>query len=241
MISIRPHSFFPKGFILNPNNVNSSLNQSMPYNSNDVSFCGSLFGSLKQNFIQINRMNHHCNEFTRIQRESKKIFELGLQFYEGKRYKKDYEKAFQYFLLAANKGNVEAQFSVGIFYYCGLGMNHPNKYKSFNYFKMAANKKHPKAQYCYAMCLAKGEGIRTNLPKAIRYFRLSAENGYDEGQYCYGRCLFNGFEIKQDFKQASILFKKSLDQGNPKAEFFYDLCSNPSVNANKYKSCYKIA
>lgn len=195
----------------------------------------SFFGSQYQQFLQINRQKSSFTETNNSIGDLKKTYESTKQKEETAH---NYEKELAYLKQSAYKGNAESQFSLGIFYYCGLGMKKPNKFKSFQFFKIASKNHHSKAQYCYGICLAKGEGVKVNKIKAVRYFRISADNGYDEAQYCYGRCLFNGYEIKQDLKEASYYFKKALDQGNKKAEFFYNLCFHPKINPNKYKLCF---
>lgn len=247
MISRLSHS----RHILDANNINISyISSSIAYQNESSDFLPTVnfgFGSRKQFFLQTDRLNCFLKEINKIHNESEMNYQHALQYYEGQ---KNYEKAVYYYRLAAEKGNINAQFSLGILYYCGIGMKESNKETAFKYLKQAAINGHPKAQYCYGICLANGEGIRMNKSKAVRYFRLSAENGYDEAQYCYARCLFNAFGIKQDYKEAAKYFRMAFEQGNPKAAFFYGLClhqglgvkedKNEALNLLKYAADNKI-
>lgn len=188
------------------------------------SICFSNIGCQYIPFLNVNRMTRIYNKIKGIQLESEKNAKHALQFYEGKKVKKNLERSFYYYNLAANKGNIQAHFALGLYYYSGIGMKKENKEKSFKHFKYAAMKGNAKAQYCYGMCLYRGEGVKLNKTKGIRYFRLSAQNGYDEAQYLYGRCLYEGYGIRKNIDEAEKYFKNAIKQGNIKANFYYDLC-----------------
>jgi TPR repeat protein len=55
-------------------------------------------------------------------------------YYNGKGIEKDYKKAFNYYTLAANKGNKEAQYNLGIMYLKGEGIN-KDEIKAKEWFK----------------------------------------------------------------------------------------------------------
>lgn len=240
MISQLSHSSFSRS-ILDANNINigyiGNISSFRDHNlsTTSLSICNFGFGSRKQSFLQTDRLKFFSKESNIIQNEAEMNYQHALQYYEGQGTPKNYEKAVYYYRLAADKGNVNAQFSLGILYYCGIGMKSPNKSASFRYLKAAALNGHAKAQYCYGICLANGEGVKMNKTKAVRFFRLSAENGYDEAQYCYGRCLFNAFGIKQDYKEAAKYFKMAFEQGNAKAAFFYGLCLHQGLGVKEDK------
>lgn len=188
------------------------------------SFCSNI-GCKYISFLQIDRQKTFNNNNMKTNHlESEKDANYALQLYEGKNVKKNIGKSLYYYNLAANKGNVQAHFALGLYYYSGIGMKKENKEKSFKHFKYAAMKGNAKAQYCYGMCLYRGEGVKLNKIKGIRYFRLSAQNGYDEAQYLYGRCLYEGYEIRKNIDEAEKYFKNAIRQGNKKANFYYDLC-----------------
>lgn len=241
MISQISHSVFSRN-LLNANSINPSyignISADLCNHLSSASFLKNnyRFGSRQQLFLQIDRLKCFSNESNRINNEAEMNCRYGLQYYEGKGTQQDYEKAVYYYRLAADKGNVQAQFSLGILYYCGIGMKAPDKDTAFRYLKQAALSGHAKAQYCYGICLANGEGVRINRTKAVRYFRISADNGYDEAQYCYGRCLFNAFGIKKNYTEAAKYFKKALDQGNAKAAFFYGLCLHQGLGVKEDKN-----
>lgn len=196
------------------------------------SFCSNI-GCKYISFLQVDRQKTFNNNMKTNHLESEKDVNYALQLFEGKNVKKNIGKSLYYYNLAANKGNVQAHFALGLYYYSGIGMKKENKEKSFKHFKYAAMKGNAKAQYCYGMCLYRGEGVKLNKIKGIRYFRLSAQNGYDEAQYLYGRCLYEGYEIRKNIDEVEKYFKNAIKQGNMKANFYFDLCL-------KNKKCSKL-
>lgn len=184
--------------------------------------CG--FGCRQTMFLPIDRFQSLYAKSSVISQNTDTNYEKAKECYEGTKGPKDHKQAFNYFKISADNGNVESQFALGVFYYCGIGMENPDKEMAFKYLRFAALSGHPKAQYCYGICLASGDGVQTNLTKAIRYFRLSADAGYDEAQYCLARFLYNGIGIPKNYETAAKYFKKASDLGNAKATLFYGIC-----------------
>ena len=230
---ISKYSLISKANLI-PNKCGADNNKCMYDCKNCLNSLISLFGSRKLFFLHVDRMKWF-SEMKNSQYESENNIQCALRYYEGRNVKKDYKKSFYYYNLAAKQGNSLAHFALGLFYYCGIGIDKMNKNESFKHFKYAAINNNAKAQYCYGICLVRGDGVRINLLKGIRYFRISAENGYDEAQCTYGRCLYEGIGVGKNIYEAKKFFKKSIGQGNKKANFFYDLCMNHKICPKKYK------
>ena len=145
------------------------------------------------------------------------------RLYEESRSPAKLKEAKRYYKLAADKGHVDSMYSLGAFYYLGLGLRRPNPLLACKYFGAAASQNHAVAQYCYGLCLLSGEGIKKNEAKAIRLIRQSADNGFDEAEYCFARILMDGHYISKDLGLAFNYMKKSHDHGNLKATFFMAL------------------
>ena len=72
----------------------------------------------------------------------------------------------------AEKGSIEAQFKLGVFYYTGTGV--PQNFKqAFSYFSKAAKEGDARAQLVTGILCAKGHGTTLNIPEAKRLLDLA--------------------------------------------------------------------
>ena len=67
-------------------------------------------------------------------------------YYFGKGTEQNYTKSFEYFQLAAQQGNSDAQFSLGLMYEDGKGTEQ-NYTEAYKYYKLAAEQGHSGAQH----------------------------------------------------------------------------------------------
>ena len=237
MLSHITRSAIGSRHILSVSNIDSSLIGAISA-TDDISFTSSTpnfsaFGARIPRFLGIDRLSYFEKLRDRRKFEADINNRRATEYFEGRKCKKDAQKAAELYELAADAGNTQAMFSIGVMYYCGIGVSAVNRVKAVQYFKAAAINGHPKAQYYYGLCLVDGRGVQQNVTKALRYFRLSAENGYDEAQYCFGRCLFNGFGIHRDYDMAVKYFEMALKQGNAKASFFYGMCMHQGLGLKR--------
>lgn len=170
------------------------------------------------------------------QRNPKAQYQLGLAQYElgrsmrkSVKYKPEYSgvrksgfekasecfmEAAKYFKLAADQGNVEAQYQLGLMYerkyLYQIGALTPPEY---TYLKLAADQGHTKAQYQL------GEMFRKlGSPQAVEYFKLAANGGDAKALYRLGVMYSLGNGVEQDNQQAVKYLELASDQGNAKAQ-----------------------
>ncbi len=119
---------------------------------------------------------------------NKYIFILLLSFFSGQIFadqctelmkKKDYYEASPVCEKMAKKGNVPAQFAMGVLYYQGLGVM-ANTSQAVKWLRKAAEQNHALAQYNLGIMIANGQGTQTDLVEAYAWLSLSAKNGYPE-------------------------------------------------------------
>ena len=107
-------------------------------------------------------------------------------FYDfGKGVEVNKEKAFFWYLKAANGGEITSQYNVGNMYSNGIGVAKDLK-KSATWFKMAADRGDESAQFAYGNVLHNGEGVKKDLGSAYVYFKLAALNGNISAQHAVG-------------------------------------------------------
>ncbi len=77
---------------------------------------------------------------------------------------------------AADRGEPEAQFSLGVLYVAGRGVER-NDELAVSWFRRAADQGHAVAQYNLGVMYADGSGVERNDELAVLWFRRAAEQG----------------------------------------------------------------
>ena len=119
----------------------------------------------------------------------------------------DYKNAFKYYLIAAEEGNVVAQYRLGGYYYNGKGCVQ-DCLEAEKWYKKAAEQGDMVAQNEYGCFLSQVE----RKEEAVECFKKSAEQGYDEAQYNLGSSYYWGDGIEQDYSAAFLWYKKAAEQ-----------------------------
>ncbi|MDO4952135.1 MAG: tetratricopeptide repeat protein, partial [Bacteroidales bacterium] len=96
-------------------------------------------------------------------------YEKGDDYYYGRHgLPKNYKKAAEYYIIAANKGNADAQSSLGRCYYNGQGVSQ-NYYKAVEWYRKAAEQGDAMAQHNLGVCYYNGQGVSQNYYKAVEW------------------------------------------------------------------------
>ena len=90
--------------------------------------------------------------------------------------KKDDEKAFGYYLISAEGGNVTAQSQVGYMYSCGIGTELDKK-AAFEWNKKAALQDDVRGMISYGCDLIDGKIIEKDIDLGLFYLHRAAEIG----------------------------------------------------------------
>lgn len=113
-------------------------------------------------------------------------YKLGSNYYFGNLgYVKDKIKAVKYWTKAANNGNAEAQYNLGICYSQGDGVA-MNKQTAFYWYQKAANNGHSSAQYNLGCCYYDGKGCTQDRSKARQWWQKAANQGDPDAQQALG-------------------------------------------------------
>ena len=91
--------------------------------------------------------------------------------------KEDFYAAVDVCKSMANKGDKDAQFSLGILYYGGQGMM-SDQGEAHKWWRKAARQNLPEAQYNLGIMIANGQGGEADLVEAYAWLKIAAENGY---------------------------------------------------------------
>ena len=119
----------------------------------------------------------------------------------------EYREAEKYFMTSAMKGDVKAEYNLGLLY-IGEYFGEPDKAKAREWFESAADKGFSYAQSMLgSMMLDEGD-----LKEAELYFRDAAEQGEPTAQYNLGALGISG-QIEMDDKEAIQWLSKSAANG----------------------------
>ncbi len=119
---------------------------------------------------------------------------------------------------AAEQGDAEAQFYLGVCYRDGEGVQQDYR-QAFQWFKKSAEQGDAAAQYCLGSCYSFGNGVQQDYKKAFEWFEKSAEQGVADAQFEIGFCYRIGNGVQQDYKKAFEWFKKSAKQEYATAQY----------------------
>jgi TPR repeat protein len=107
------------------------------------------------------------------------LFELGEDLI-GKETKVSFRKAFYWYRKAADLGDADAMWMIGVCYRSGLGVK-KDKTKAFEWWEKASLWCfHRKAICSLAMCYQRGDGVEKNKAMAFELYLRAAEQGSAE-------------------------------------------------------------
>ena len=109
------------------------------------------------------------------------LYRAGGMFYRGVDGPQDYEKAFRWIKLAAEKGHSQAQNDVGVMYETGQGVSQDPK-QAMYWYKKSAEGNYPLAHYNLGRAFDFGMGGRKNYSEAIKSYRRAAKLGEPKAQ-----------------------------------------------------------
>jgi uncharacterized protein len=119
--------------------------------------------------------------------------------------------------LAAEQGNIKAQYHLGLMYYEGKGVTKDLE-KAFHWFKKAAEQGDIKAQYHLGSCYELGLGVTKDLEKAFHWFKKAAEQGHARAQLIIGSWYIHGNGVTKNDNQALYWIEKAAEQGDVDAQ-----------------------
>ena len=134
-------------------------------------------------------------------------------------------KLFEEFKAKAEKGDVEAKFYLGVYYFLGQGVAE-DKTEAVKWIREAAQQGHAIGQFTLGLCYLNGDGgVVKDAPEAVKWFRKAAEQGYPMAQYSLGISYKQGDGgLAQDASEALKWYRKAAAQGLAEAQCAVGLC-----------------
>ena len=163
----------------------------------------------------------------------KKIYNgLGFCYEFGMGYKRDMEKAKEYYAKAkdiedkekveeyrkdAEQGDATAQFKLGKAYCKGEGVE-KNYAEALKWFTMSAKQKNMDGQTCLGCMYQNGCEVEKDYTEALKWYRKAAEQGDATAQFNLGVMFYNGQGVEQDYTEAVKWHRKSAEQKCARAQ-----------------------
>jgi uncharacterized protein len=113
---------------------------------------------------------------------------------------------------AAEQGDANQQYNLGIMYDQGLGVP-PDFREAVFWFRSAALNGDAEAQYMLGLKYSLGEGVEQDREAAVRWFRTSAEQGNARAQFMLGTAYDRGLGVTKDPILAYMWFHVSVRNG----------------------------
>jgi len=119
---------------------------------------------------------------------------------------------------AAERGDPEAQYRVGLMYEFGKGYPKDMK-QALAWLRQAAGQGHVAAEVELGVLYRTGDGVPQDDAQAVSWFTKAAGQGSATAQYNVGLMYAKGAGVKVDNAQAIAWFRKAADQGFTLAQF----------------------
>lgn len=146
----------------------------------------------------------------------------------------------------AEKGDAEAQFSLGLLYDRGRGVP-KDKSEALRWYRLAATQGDMFAESALGDNYWEGTGVPKDDTEAVRWWRLAAGKGFAPAQHSLGKILSGGGQgVPSDKIHAYMWLMLSASQGNEEASRQGDILSKqlkPAeiTNAKKLAKQWKPA
>ncbi len=127
---------------------------------------------------------------------------------------KDYKQALVWFRKAADQGNADAQFSLGIMYEGSWGVRRDYKQAAI-WYRKAAEQGEALAQESLGNAYRDGNGVLKDPAQAVMWYRKAAEQGDASAQKSLGDLYEAGQGVPQDYIQAYMWFNLAASPHNP--------------------------
>ena len=104
---------------------------------------------------------------------------LAQKYCDGVGVDQSYQQARELYELAANQGEANAQYNLGVFYRDGQGVDQ-NYERAVEYYEAAASQRHADAQFNLGLRYYNGQGVEQSNEEARKLWLKAAEQGVDD-------------------------------------------------------------
>jgi len=136
----------------------------------------------------------------------------GMQAFKNK----DYGKAFTEWKAAADAGQAEAQFDLGVLYAQGKGVQR-DLTMAERWYRKAAEQGNAEAEFALGQMYSRGWGVPRDEADALRWFQMASSPDADGPSTDWS--VIDGYGVQQDQKQAAYWYELAAQKGHAEAQF----------------------
>lgn len=118
----------------------------------------------------------------------------------------------------AEKGEAEAQKTLGSLYSKGLGLEQDYK-QAAHWYRLAADQGHAGAQIALGELYEVGQGVPRDEAQAAQLFRRAADQGNPVAQYSLAILYVTGRGVEANVTEAVKWYRRAANQGDSLAQF----------------------
>ena len=182
-------------------------------------------GSAQAQYL-LGRMYEQGDGVARDEAEAKKLFKLAadqghdnagqrLALYENADSGEE-SVVLEWYLPAAEEGDMEAQYNLGFMYETGWGVGIDEKMAA-NWYKEASDLQHDMAQLRLGMMYVVGSGVAKDVDQGVELLRLAAENGNRVAEVLVQEVFDNDDARELDVDRIIRGLRRSVDDGEQQA------------------------
>ena len=131
---------------------------------------------------------------------------------------KNYDKAFQYYNMAAQQNDSVAINNVGSLYFSGIGTE-KSLSKAAQMFEKASALGNTEAAVNLSFIYLTKDSALNNPRAAVELLKSASEAGNPTAKFLLGYAYFKGFVVEQNYKKAIALIREAANAGYDDAEY----------------------
>ena len=148
--------------------------------------------------------------------QSEAQYALGILYYKGVHFDRDFKQAAYWFLVSAKGGHVKAMQNIGVMYIRGEGVKR-DFIEGVKWFDRAADAGDTFAMHSLGLRYENGDGVLQDYRRALSYYKRASDLGFAGAQYSIGMLYAQGKGVPRDLKEAVYWTEKAADGGYPAA------------------------
>lgn len=129
---------------------------------------------------------------------------------------KDYTQSMSCTENFANRGDIVAEYYLGLMYYKGRGTRQDYK-KALFWFNKSADHAYPPAENSLGVLYDNGQGVIQNFRTAFSWYLKAASKGHVIAQNNIGQMYYKGRGVLSNYKQAYVWFLIAASNGHKEA------------------------
>ena len=129
---------------------------------------------------------------------------------------KDYQRAYREWKSAADAGQAEAQFDLGVLYAQGLGVRR-DLTEAASWYRKSAEQGNAEAEFALGQMYSRGWGVPRDEADALRWFQMA--NSVESDGAPTDWAIVEGHGMPRDAGQAAYWYRQAAEQGHAEAQF----------------------